>query len=58
MGGCKLARGYLNRPDLTAAKFVDDPFHSGGMLIPFSRHLLAKCCRVHCLGRCEWPYIG
>ncbi len=24
-GGC-LARGYLNRPDLTAAKFIPDPF--------------------------------
>lgn len=24
-----LARGYLNQPDLTAAKFVPDPFHPG-----------------------------
>ena len=26
MGGAGLARGYLNRPDLTAEKFVPDPF--------------------------------
>jgi amino acid adenylation domain-containing protein len=26
IGGTVLARGYLNRPDLTAAKFVPDPF--------------------------------
>ncbi|MER0478957.1 amino acid adenylation domain-containing protein [Streptomyces sp. Edi2] len=25
-----LARGYLNQPDLTAEKFIDDPFHPGG----------------------------
>jgi amino acid adenylation domain-containing protein len=26
IGGIQVARGYLNRPDLTADKFVDDPF--------------------------------
>ena len=26
LGGVNLARGYLNRPDLTAEKFVPDPF--------------------------------
>ena len=26
VGGAGLARGYLNRPDLTAARFIDDPF--------------------------------
>lgn len=25
-----LARGYLNQPELTAAAFIDDPFHPGG----------------------------
>jgi amino acid adenylation domain-containing protein len=29
LGGDGLARGYLNRPDLTAAKFVDNPFGLG-----------------------------
>lgn len=28
IGGISLARGYLNRPDLTAEKFVPDPFSS------------------------------
>jgi amino acid adenylation domain-containing protein len=27
VGGMCLSRGYLNRPDLTAARFVPDPFH-------------------------------
>jgi amino acid adenylation domain-containing protein/FkbM family methyltransferase len=26
IGGCGVARGYLNRPDMTAEKFVPDPF--------------------------------
>jgi non-ribosomal peptide synthetase component F len=28
LGGVCLARGYLNRPDLTAERFVPDPFDS------------------------------
>ncbi|MDZ7268842.1 MAG: amino acid adenylation domain-containing protein [candidate division KSB1 bacterium] len=28
IGGADLARGYFNRPDLTAAKFIPDPFSS------------------------------
>jgi amino acid adenylation domain-containing protein len=27
IGGISLARGYLNRPDLTAEKFIPNPFH-------------------------------
>ncbi len=30
IGGRGVARGYLNRPDLTASKFIDDPFHADG----------------------------
>ena len=29
IGGVSLARGYLNRPDLTAQKFIADPFNPG-----------------------------
>ncbi|WP_345740644.1 amino acid adenylation domain-containing protein [Stackebrandtia albiflava] len=29
IGGVGLARGYLNRPELTAERFVDDPFGPG-----------------------------
>lgn len=32
IGGDKLARGYLNRPELTAEKFVPNPFRSGTKL--------------------------
>ena len=31
IGGTGLARGYLNRPELTAEKFIADPFRGGRM---------------------------
>ena len=31
VAGAGLARGYLNRPELTAERFVEDPFHGGRM---------------------------
>jgi amino acid adenylation domain-containing protein len=32
IGGNGVARGYLNRPDLTAERFLSDPFRQGGRL--------------------------
>jgi acyl-CoA synthetase (AMP-forming)/AMP-acid ligase II/acyl carrier protein len=32
IGGAGMARGYLNRPELTASKFVDDPWQKGATL--------------------------
>ncbi|GAA6619990.1 non-ribosomal peptide synthetase [Scytonema sp. NUACC26] len=37
IGGAALARGYLNRPELTAEKFILNPFDDSGVPIPHFR---------------------
>jgi len=32
IGGVQVARGYLNQPELTAQRFIEDPFVTGGRL--------------------------
>ncbi|HEX6355467.1 MAG TPA: amino acid adenylation domain-containing protein [Actinophytocola sp.] len=32
IGGAGVTRGYLNQPELTAQRFIDDPFRPGGRL--------------------------
>jgi amino acid adenylation domain-containing protein len=32
IGGAGIAKGYLNRPELTAEKFIPDPFYKGGTI--------------------------
>ncbi len=54
VGGTAVARGYLGRPDLTAARFVPDPFASGGRLYRTGdrvRHLPAG--EIEFLGRVD-----
>ena len=51
VGGEKLALGYLNRDDLSAAKFVPDPFRPGGTYaLPV---ITGQMCRA-----CMWRNFG
>ncbi|MEG4068026.1 amino acid adenylation domain-containing protein [Microcoleus sp. Pol11C2] len=38
IGGAGLSRGYLNRPELTAQKFIPNPFAEGGIYASFILH--------------------
>lgn len=51
IGGAGVARGYLGRPDLTAERFVPDPFS----LIPGARlYRTGDSARYHAAGRIEF----
>ena len=51
IGGLALARGYLNKPDLTALRFVPDPFQTG-------ERLYATGDRVRLLDDGNLEYLG
>ncbi|HXH09698.1 MAG TPA: amino acid adenylation domain-containing protein [Alphaproteobacteria bacterium] len=56
IGGLGLARGYLNRPDLTAEKFVADPFSQRPGARIYRSGDLARYLRdgtIECLGRID-----
>ncbi len=55
IGGAGLARGYLQRPDVTAEKFVPDPFSANGSRL-YKTGDLARYCHdglLEFLGRCD-----
>jgi amino acid adenylation domain-containing protein len=55
IGGDGLARGYLNRPELTAAKFVPDPFCGNGARMYRTGDLARYKAdgNIECLGRID-----
>jgi len=56
IGGAGLARGYLNRPELTAEKFIPDPFSSVPGARLYKTGDLARYWpdgRIECLGRVD-----
>jgi amino acid adenylation domain-containing protein len=56
IGGHCLARGYLNRPDLTAERFIDDPFARGEGARMYATGDLARFTRdgnIQFLGRID-----
>ena len=57
IGGAGLARGYLNRPDLTAEKFIPDPFSAEPGARLYKTGDLARYLpdgKIECLGRIDY----
>ena len=46
IGGAGVARGYLNRPELTAEKFVPDPFSGAPGRVCTGRGIWCASCRT------------
>ncbi len=54
IGGDGVARGYLHRPDLTASRFLVDPFHAGGRMYRTGDLARMRACGViEYLGRVD-----
>ncbi|MFB2896611.1 amino acid adenylation domain-containing protein, partial [Aerosakkonemataceae cyanobacterium BLCC-F50] len=56
IGGIRLARGYLNRPELTAEKFLSNPFKDGIKYRIYKTGDLARYLpdgNIECLGRID-----
>jgi amino acid adenylation domain-containing protein len=56
IGGIRLARGYLNRPELTAEKFLSNPFKDGTKYRIYKTGDLARYLpdgTIECLGRID-----
>jgi hypothetical protein len=54
IGGCGVVRGYWKRPDLTAERFLPDPFNRGGrMYRTGDLGRLLPDGRLECLGRID-----
>lgn len=57
IGGAGIARGYLNRPELTAEKFIADPFDSAPTARLYKTGDLARFLpngQIECLGRIDF----
>lgn len=57
IGGAGLARGYLNRPELTAEKFIPNPFSSDSTARLYKTGDLARFLpngQIECLGRIDY----